>query len=90
MLAEPNKTKCKIKVLNVESSHVFSDKILLKVEILSFEEQHDKRFIKTGEVMEAFTFDQINIAPDEVFLADAEYIGGPGGGTIHLTNLKNV
>lgn len=90
MLAEPNKTKCKVRVLGVENSQAFSDKILLKVKVLPYEDQKDSRFIKPGELMNAYTFEQINISIDKVLLADAEYIGGPGGGTIYLTNLQNV
>ena len=88
-MVEPNKTKCKVKVLGMETSKAFSDKILLQVEVLPFEEQKDTRFIKPGKIMEAFTFDTIPLSMEKVVKADAEYIGGPGGGKIFLTNLQN-
>ena len=38
--------------------------------------------------MPGFTFDQVETQAGAVFLAEAEYLGGPQGGYVHLKNLQ--
>lgn len=88
--AQPNHTKCKVRILEKELSKDAAHKILLKIEILPSEIQEDTRFIKPGETMPGFTFDKTELQIGDVVTAEAEYIGGPRGGNVLLKNLQKV
>lgn len=86
--AAPNATTIRFKILEKEADKNAPSKTHLKIEILPAEAHHDQRFIKPGAVMPGFTFDQVETPTGAVFLADAEYLGGPQGGYVHLKNLQ--
>jgi hypothetical protein len=86
--AAPNATTIRFKVLEKETDQNAPNKTHLKIEVLPAEAHHDQRFIKPGAVMQGFTFDQVETRAGAVFMADAEYIGGPRGGYVHLKNLQ--
>jgi hypothetical protein len=86
--AAPNATTIRFKVLEKETDPGAPQKTLLKIEILPAEGHHDQRFIKPGAVMAGFTFDKADLKQGAIFLADAEYIGGPKGGFVHVRHLQ--
>jgi hypothetical protein len=87
--AAPNATTIRFKVLEKEADKNAPNKILLKIEILPAEAHQDQRFIKPGAIMQGFTFDKVQPRKGDVFMAEAEYIGGPFGGYVHLKNLDS-
>jgi hypothetical protein len=86
--AAPNATTIRFKILEQEPDKNAPQKTLLKIEVLPAEAHHDQRFIKPGAIMQAFTFDQVKGKKGDIFMADAEYIGGPFGGYVHLKHLQ--
>jgi hypothetical protein len=86
--AAPNATTIRFKILEKEPDKNAPQKTLLKIEVLPAEAHHDQRFIKPGATMQAFTFDQVELKKEDIFMADAEYIGGPFGGYVHLKHLR--
>jgi hypothetical protein len=86
--AAPNATTIRFKILEKEPDKNAPQKTLLKIEVLPAEAHHDQRFIKPGAIMQGFTFDQVDPKPGDIFMADAEYIGGPFGGYVHVKHLR--
>jgi len=87
--AEPNKTKIKFKIVSHRRSENFPDKTELQITILDSEQQEDTRFIVPGKTYEGFTFEQApNLTEGNTFMGEGEYLGGPGGGKILLSNLS--
>jgi hypothetical protein len=86
--AAPNTTTIRFKVLKKEIDKQAPAKVHLQIEVLPAEAHHDQRFIKPGAVMPGFTFDQVEAKAGDVFIAEAEYIGGPRGGYVHLKHLQ--
>lgn len=85
--AAPNETTIRFKVLEKAPDQNAPDKTLLEIEVLPAALHQDQGFIKPGAVMPAFTFDQQPLETGAIFQAQAEYIGGPMGGYVHLKNL---
>jgi hypothetical protein len=86
--AAPNATTIRFKVLEQEKDKDAPGKTLLKIEILPAEAHHDQRFIKPGAIMAGFTFDQANLKEGAIFIGEAEFIGGPRGGYVHVKHLQ--
>jgi hypothetical protein len=86
--AAPNATTIRFRILEKEPDKNAPQKTLLKIEILPAEAHHDQRFIKPGAIMPGFTFDQVDLKPGDIFMADAEYIGGPFSGYVHVKHLR--
>lgn len=86
--AAPNATTIRFRILEKEPDKNAPQKTLLKIEVLPAEAHHDQRFIKPGAIMQAFTFDKVELKEGDIFIADAEYIGGPFKGYVHLQHLR--
>jgi hypothetical protein len=86
--AAPNATTIRFKIIEKQADKDAPQKTLLRIEILPAAAHHDQRFIKPGAVMPGFTFDKVNLETGDVFMAEAEFIGGPRGGYVHVKHLQ--
>ena len=88
--AEPNKTKLKFQLVKKWQSKDTAEKTEFQIFILPSDVQTDDRFIKPGETMEGFTFENLEkLQPGSVTFATGQYIGGPWHGKVQLTNFKS-
>lgn len=85
--AVPNSTTIRFRVLDSKPDSLAPQKILLQMEILPAEAHHDQRFIKPGTVVPGFTFDKVQPKVGDIFIGEAEYLGGPRGGYVHVRNI---
>ena len=85
--AVPNSTTIRFRVLESKPDPQAASKTLLQMEILPAEAHHDQRFIKPGTVVPGFTFDKVQPKTGDIFIGEAEYLGGPRGGYVHVKNI---
>jgi hypothetical protein len=85
--AAPNSTTIRFRVLDTRPDSVAAGKTILQMEILPAEAHHDQRFIKPGMVMPGFTFDKVPSKAGDIFIGEAEYLGGPRGGYVQVRNI---
>ncbi len=89
MMAAPNSSRIKAKVLGANQSAQFPDKWELELEILDSQSVSGPNFARVGEKVQGFTFrDAWDLPTPVVIEADAEYIGGAQKGLFQLTNLR--
>lgn len=88
IMAAPNSSRIKTRILRAEKSEQYADKWQLEFEILESENISGPNFARVGEKGEGFTFRPAWDLPLPVIVeAEAEYIGGPQKGLFQLTNL---
>lgn len=88
MLAAPNRSRIKARVLGVEQSQTFPDKWHLRLEILESSDVSGPNFARAGQQVEGFTFgDSWDVPPQAVIEADVEYIGDGRSGQFKLGNM---
>lgn len=85
--AAPNSTTIRFRVLDARPDSLAANKTLLQLEILPAEAHHDQRFIKPGMVMPGFTFDKAQPKAGDIYIGEAEYLGGPRGGYVQVRNI---
>ncbi|MGB7924388.1 MAG: hypothetical protein WCF57_14180 [Pyrinomonadaceae bacterium] len=91
VMAAPNRSRIKAKVLNVEQSAKYPDKWHLELEILEASGMGGPNFARVGQKAEGFSFGPSWDAPPPAIIeADAEYIGGAQGGQFQLSNVRTV
>ena len=89
VMAAPNSSRIKARILRVEQSMQYADKWQLEFEILESQNLSGPNFTRFGEKMEGFTFMPSWDLPLPVIVeAEAEYIGGPQKGLFQLTRLR--
>lgn len=89
VMAAPNRSRIKAKVLRVEQSAKYPDKWHLKLEILESKDVSGPNFARVGQKAEGFTFGSAWEAPPPAIIeADAEYIGGAQGGQFQLSDVR--
>jgi hypothetical protein len=85
VMAAPNRSRLRGRLLKVERSPNFADKWLLEFEILGSESISGPNFAREGQIVKGFA-----ILPEwtyptvGVLDAQVEYIGGSEGGQYHL------
>jgi hypothetical protein len=85
MLAAPNRSRIRAVVEHAAQSGDSPPKWSLRLRLEAVEALYGGTFVHEGEVVEGFAFNLPEPpAPDDVLVAEAEYIGGPGGGTLQL------
>jgi hypothetical protein len=85
MLAAPNRSRIRAVVQHAARSADSPTKWVLRIRLESVELLYGGAFVHEGEVVDGFAFDLPDPpAPGAVLVAEAEYIGGPRGGTLQL------
>ena len=83
--AAPNRCRLAAAVLELRPEPDVPQKSLLLLEVRELEPIQGGRFAGPGEQVAAFTFDDVTgLAVGAVVTAEAEYLGGPSGGTFQL------
>jgi len=85
MLAAPNRSRIRAVVQHAAKSEDSPAKWALRLHLESVEVLFGGTFVHEGEVVDGFAFDLPEpLAQGAVLVAEAEYIGGPRGGTLQL------
>ena len=91
VMAAPNRSRIKAKVLSVEQSAKYPDKWHLEFEVLESSDVSGPNFARVGQKAEGFSFSPAWDAPPQTIIeADAEYIGGAQGGQFQLTDVRII
>ena len=89
MMAAPNQSQIKAKVLRIEQHPQFSDKWNLELEILAL--TSDTNFVLVGQKIKAFTIaTAVDFLPNSIITAQAEFLGDQRGGVLRLTQVQVV
>lgn len=89
MMAAPNQSKIRGRVLKIDRSPQFSDKWNLEVEVLMIQPIQGGTFAEVGQTVQAFTIcEQTPFKQNDVISATAEYLGDPRRGTFRLTQIQ--
>lgn len=91
IMAPPNRCSIKGKLVSIEPSPQFPNKQELSVTLLESQalEGPDMAHAKIGTTVKGFTFDSlISLHQEDVFLAEAEYIGDAQRGLFQLSHLR--
>lgn len=89
MLAAPNRSRIKARVLGVEQSRDYPDKWHLKLEVLESSNVRGPNFARVGQQVEGFTFGPTWEAPPQAVIeAEVEYIGDGRGGQFQLSDVR--
>lgn len=88
VIAAPNSSRIKARILRVAQSEQYADKWRLEFEILEAQNVSGPNFARVGEKVNGFTFSpKWNLPVPVIVEAEAEYIGGPQKGLFQLTSL---
>jgi hypothetical protein len=91
VIATPNRSRIKARVLHVEQSSAYPDKWLLELEIIESHDVSGPNFARVGTNVEGFSFGPAwDASPQAVIAAEAEYIGGVQGGQFQLTDVRTL
>jgi len=89
VIAAPNRSRIKAKVLHVEQSSTYPDKWLLELEVIKSQDVSGPNSARVGKYVEGFSFGPAWDAPPQAIIeAEAEYIGGTQGGQFQLTDVR--
>jgi hypothetical protein len=89
VVAAPNRSRIKARVLHVEQSSTYPDKWLLELEIIESQDVSGPNFARVRKTVEGFSFGPAWEAPPQAIIeAEAEYIGGAQGGQFQLTDVR--
>ncbi|QTF90928.1 hypothetical protein [Halomonas sp. BM-2019] len=91
VMAPPNRCDIKGRLVSVKPSDHFPNKQELTFELLDSHSREgpDLAHGRIGTTVEGFTFDTTaDLHRDLLFLAEAEYIGGPRQGLFQLSHLR--
>ncbi len=85
MLAAPNRSRIRAVVEHAAQSSASPRKWDLQLRLVSVEVLSGGTFVHEGEVVDGFAFDLADSpTPGAVLVAEAEYLGGPRAGVLHL------
>jgi hypothetical protein len=88
VMAAPNQSEIKAKVLATEQSPDFQDKLLLELEILNSKSLNGPNFARVGEKVKGFTFEsKSKFSEGAIITAQAEFLGDERGGRFQLTQV---
>ncbi|MBD2682910.1 MULTISPECIES: hypothetical protein [Nostoc] len=91
IMAAPNQSEIKAKVLHIEQSKEFQDKWYLELEILESKNITGGNFAQTGDKVKAFTIQSSpNFSTNNIITAQAEFLGDAHGGFFRLNNIQVV
>jgi hypothetical protein len=89
IMAAPNQSEIKARVLAIEQSPDFKDKLLLELEILDSKSLSGPNFAHIGEKVKGFTFElKPKLQEGRIITARAEFLGDERGGKFQLTQIK--
>ena len=89
VMAAPNESEIRAKVLRVEQSTEFADKWYLELEILASKTIAGGTFAGVGDRVKAFTIaSRPNFSENQIITAQAEFLGDAQGGLFRLTNIQ--
>ncbi|MBB3192489.1 hypothetical protein [Halomonas cerina] len=91
IMAPPNRCRIKGTLVSIESSPAFPNKQELRFALLESQalEGPDMAHARIGTTVEGFTFESLSgLHQDDVFLAEAEYIGDARRGLFQLSRLR--
>lgn len=89
VMAAPNRSEIKAKVLQIEQSSQFADKWYFELEILETNHISGPNFVRLGQKIKAFTVGEIpKLSPQSTLTAQAEFIGDQHGGQLQLTQIN--
>lgn len=91
VMAAPNQSEIKAKVLQIDQSSQFPDKWYLELEILATKTVSGPNFAQVEHRVKAFTISlNPNLYPGNIITAQAEFVGDARGGVFRLTQVKVV
>lgn len=91
VMAAPNRSEVKAKVLQVERSSKFPDKWYLDLEILESKGLSGPNFARVGERVKGFTFGATcDVSPGSIIAVQAEFLGDARGGQFQLSQVDIV
>ena len=89
--AAPNLARITATYLQVARSTDSPRKWLLRLLVDSVNVVHGGEFVRPGDEVDAFTFDPVEEPTAGASLrAEAEFVGGPRGGTFHLHRVEQT
>ncbi|MDQ1276495.1 MAG: hypothetical protein QG610_2073 [Euryarchaeota archaeon] len=89
VMAAPNQSEIKAKVLGKKQSPDFEDKFLLELEILDSKSLSGPNFAHIGENVKGFTFEsKPELLAGKIITARAEFFGDERGGKFRLTQIR--
>lgn len=89
VMAAPNQSEIKAKVLAIVQSPDFKDKLLLELEILDSKSISGPNFAHIGEKVKGFTFElKPELLEGRIITAHAEFLGDERGGKFQLTQIR--
>jgi len=89
VMAAPNESEIRAKILRVEQSTEFADKWNLELEILASKTIAGGTFAGVGDRVKAFTIaSRPNFSANNIITAQAEFLGDAQGGLFRLTNIQ--
>lgn len=89
VMAAPNQSEIRAKVLAIEQSPDFKDKLLMELKILDSKSLSGPNFAHIGENVKGFTFElKPKLLEGRIIAAQAEFLGDERGGKFQLTQIK--
>ena len=90
MMAAPNRSRITARVEGTESVPD-APKWYLTVNVVASSPIEGGLFVHPGDTARVFVVgDEPDLHPDDVFTAEVEYLGGPGGGELQLLRLEDT
>jgi hypothetical protein len=91
MMATPNQSEIRARVLRVDQDSHFMDKWYLDMEILESRALQGGDFARIGAPSRGFTFGATTpVKPGDVIRAKAEFLGDARGGQFRLTDIEVI
>lgn len=91
VMAAPNRSQIKAKVLSLEQSSEYPDKWIFDLEILESKNISGPDFAHVGERANGFAFDPLpDISSGDVVAGEAEFLGDERGGKFRLSEIKII
>ena len=89
VMAAPNQSEIKAKVLAIKQSPDFEDKFLLELEILDSKSISGPNFAHIGEKVKGFGFElKPDLLAGKIITARAEFVGDERGGKFRLKQIR--
>jgi hypothetical protein len=89
--AAPNLSRIKANVRSVTQSPNFSDKWQFDLEIVDLEPVQGGTFVQKGQQIQGFMIaDTCDVTSGDLISATAEFLGGPQGGQLRLTDVRVI
>ena len=91
VMAAPNRSQIKAKVLSLEQSSEYPDKWIFDLEIIESKSLSGPNFAHVGEKAEGFAFDPLPaLSSGDVIDGEAEFLGDERGGKFRLSEIEKA